>query len=447
MEVPETLPDMDLDVTEIVATTSDHPLPALATTKLQTKQNERKRQRLESVLSPINVDISDLNNQLLKHNMQDDNRFDILGALADINIELPNQNDTNQKPQNHSVVEPKTKKTWCPPIFVFNVDINALVETLRKSVPESSFKIKNVNRAKSKIYFADPKVHASMMAILKAKNVHSYSFTPKELKQVPLIIRDLYPNTDPGNIKEELDILVPNTVANVTKFKTPRSIKMNTDTGLFLVTLLPGKTFGEVSHIRGLQNQSISWEKPKKKEGDPQCRRCQGYGHISRNCNTPYKCVKCREVHLPGECQRKKSDTSEPFCVNCNKSGHPANYRGCPAYKQYIAAKKKRTTKDIEIKNIAQNNVKKVINSSDTYHGNSFASLFKPNSASTNGNIPKPSLIQDFLKLANLFLDPEELTLEEEIQLFLNNFKNMPKNEAKKEFLRLLTKVRTNYGP
>lgn len=226
------------------------------------------------------------------------------------------------------------------------------------------------------------------------------------------------------------------------------SIKKNIDTGLFLVSLLPGKKASEITHIKELNRQIIKWEKPKKRDRDPQCRRCGTScpWHISRNCNCPYRCVKCDQKHLPGECQRTATDSSEPYCVNCGKLGHPANWRGCPSYKAYVAARRKKVANAMEIKSIAQNNVSRALNMSILSPGKTFASHFKtPVKGSETSQ--KPPLIQQFLELANLFLEPEVLSLEQEIEIFLNTFQKKSKAEAKQEFLRLLTKVKSIYGP
>ena len=45
------------------------------------------------------------------------------------------------------------------------------VDTLKSTIVDFSFKVKNVN--KSKLYFSDSKVHTSMMAIFRTKNIHS----------------------------------------------------------------------------------------------------------------------------------------------------------------------------------------------------------------------------------------------------------------------------------
>lgn len=144
-----------------------------------------------------------------------------------------------------------------------------------------------------------------------------------------MIIRGLFGRVDSNILKQELDQLVPEKVAAATKFETTMSSKNR----LYLESLCPGKTFTEVYHISELHKPTITGEKPQKKDSDVQCHRCQRWGHIARNCNSAYNCVKCSQVHQPGECQRISSDTSEPYCINCTTTGHSANCKGCPVYK------------------------------------------------------------------------------------------------------------------
>lgn len=240
-----------------------------------------------------------------------------------------------------------------------------------------------------------------------------------------------------------MDEIVPNTETNVTIYKTQR----NSNTGLFLVSLFPGKGLSIISGIRGLQCQIVSWEKPRRKDSEIQCRRCQRWRHIAKNCNSKYKCVKCDKTHEPGECQRTKKDSSDPHCTNCGEVGHPANWRGCPAYKKHVAARQQRVAKAIEEKSLARNNVTRAVGLSAITPGHTFSNLFNSRPAQNTVQQQRPPVIDQFLKLASLFLEPEELTLEQEINIFLFDYSNMPKTEAKIEFLRLLNKVRVNYGP
>ncbi|XP_017877135.1 uncharacterized protein LOC108623261 [Ceratina calcarata] len=83
---------------------------------------------------------------------------------------------------------------------------------------------------------------------------------------------------------------------------------------------------------------AVTWEKLIRK-GDVQCKRCQRYGHVASNCNMGYRCVKCKELHKPGECQISlgidNNSNKIPFCVNCKTEGHPASYRRCSKFKEY----------------------------------------------------------------------------------------------------------------
>lgn len=441
-------PDMDFDVAEVEASTSQRNLMAESNNKESAQINNNKRHRHESALGLNDVDIPDLSERLKKHKQTDDNPFGILGVLTQVDFSAasttatqPAQADkgNNNNNDNNSGQKPK----WCPPIFLFNVNIKTLVDSLRKTIPTFSFKVKNINKNKSKIFFADSSVHSSMMAILREKGVHSYSFTPKELKQPSFVLRGLIADTGIEEIKAELDEIVPDTVASVSRFRTQR----NTNTGLFLVSLLPGKALSDIANIKGLQNQIITWERPKKKDSEIQCHRCQRWGHVSRNCNSAYKCVKCDQNHGPGECQRRKEDSSEPYCNNCSEAGHPANWRGCPTFKKYAVARRQRISKAIEERSLAKANVNRAVGMSAITPGQTFSNLFHQHSAQPGAQQQKPPAIDQFLKLASLFLEPEELTLEQEVNIFLSEYANMTKVEAKAEFLRLLNKIRVSYGP
>lgn len=408
----------------------------------------KKRLRLDGTILPSNVDISELRGRLANHNPNEANRFSILGVLGELDIENnpPIKSNPVNKETQKSTNDKTSTKSWCPPIFIYNVNIKTLVQQLQSKTPAITFKIKNINKNKSKIYFSDSTVHTEMMALLRTKNIHSYSFTPKELKQDSLILRGLCFDSEPEAIKLELDSMVPDVVATVSKFSTPGSRKKNVETGLFLVSLLPGKKLTDVKHIKGLLHQVICWETPKKKDKEIQCHRCQRWGHTARNCNSAFNCVKCDQEHLPGECLRVRSEDSDPHCVNCGEAGHPANWRGCPTYKRYIKYRSEKIQKAREQRSAVSSNVNKAINMSLISPGTTFANLFQPSFNVNAKHSKKPSIVDDFLKLAKYFMEPEELTLEQEINIFLMEYTNMPKNEAKAEFLRLLNKVKTQYG-
>ena len=74
--------------------------------------------------------------------------------------------------------------------------------------------------------------------------------------------------------------------------------------------------------------------------------------------------MKCHEKHDLGECARKKDDGSEPCCVNCGESGHPANWRGCSSYKKYVVTRKDRINEARDKQAVATKNVSKIFHTS-----------------------------------------------------------------------------------
>lgn len=108
-------------------------------------------------------------------------------------------------------------------------------------------------------------------------------------------------------------------------------------------------------------------------------------------CNTP-----------PGECGRKKEDDgAEPSCVDCGESGHPAYWRGCTAYRKYIADKKKRINEERDKKLVAATNVSRVLQSSRDAQGTSYISLLRPKQIPTKTNF-KFNFKQYFKRLLHL---------------------------------------------
>lgn len=434
-KMPSVPPDMEFDVAEEECMTQGK--SSEDTEKYIQVNNKRKR--IEAKLPPKSIDVSTLYGQ---------NYFRILG---DLDIESTpsssNQHKTNKdSTTNTSEKQPPTRKAFCPPIFLHNVNVKLLVEQLGARTPPITFKIRNVSRNKSKLFFADPLIHADMMRLLKEKQISAYSFTPMEFRQTSLIMRGLYHGCEVSEIKEELNRIVPGVVCNVTKYTTKHSHKNDYDTGLFLVTLNPGKSITDVTNIKEVLRQIIKWEKPNKKDKEVQCHRCQKWGHIAKNCSAEFKCVKCDQKHAPGECSRVSSEESAPHCVNCGELGHPANWRGCPSYKTYVKSKKDRSMMARMEKFTAAKNVNKAISSGLRVPDKTFAQLFHPQQYPSQPQENKSGIIDEFLKLTAYFMEPEELSLEDEITNFMRDYRKQSKQDAKTEFLRLLHKVR-HHGP
>lgn len=399
----------------------------------------------------VNIDISKCQFNKLDKLVNNINRTNKYSLLGDLNLESENphinKNPINSKINNDSQPQVRSRNTYCPPIFLENINVKSLIDQLNSKNVE--FKIKNQSKYRSKLYFRDPSAHSEMMQLLKEKEISSYTYTPKEYKRQSLVCRGLYYKSDIDDIKTEIDSIVPDTVDSITKFSTEYSRKQGIDTGLFLVILKPNRRANELLGVKYILNQVVSWERPKASTKVPQCWRCQKWGHYSRNCSRPFSCVKCNEKHSPGECKFVPENNELPFCVNCNESGHTSNYRGCPAYKKYVKFRKDSLMEARNRKLSAADNVARALNASNNIVGDrSFSSLFDVmNVVQTQNRPEKPVIIQEFMKIAKILCAPEPMTLEDKIYNFMQNYKSMGKVQAKQECLSLIKEIQDGYGP
>lgn len=88
------------------------------------------------------------------------------------------------------------------------------------------------------------------------------------------------------------------------------------------------------TQFKSIDHCIVKWESfNNKKKKLTQCYRCQRFGHTARNCHHEYRCVKCTDIHEPGQCSRKTLE-GNPKCVNCGKE-HAANNRNCEVFISY----------------------------------------------------------------------------------------------------------------
>lgn len=94
--------------------------------------------------------------------------------------------------------------------------------------------------------------------------------------------------------------------------------KTNKGGQAFLVQVSSDSILNNLLKINRLANQTIKWEKIKRQVGI-QCFNCQLIGHVAKNCNRSYRCVKCDQNHGPKECKTETQDIENKnnlYCVN-----------------------------------------------------------------------------------------------------------------------------------
>lgn len=94
----------------------------------------------------------------------------------------------------------------------------------------------------------------------------------------------------------------------------------------------------------------------------------------------------------------------------------------------------------------ASENVGRAVHSSSNVQaGKSFAHLFQ--NGTDNSLSTKPPIVVQFLKIANMIFNSDTLSLEGRIEKFLESYKSLSVEEAKRQCLLLLEEVRKNYEP
>jgi hypothetical protein len=177
-----------------------------------------------------------------------------------------------------------------------------------------------------------------VMKKLKEKQFVFHSFAEPEDKKKVFVLKGYFYDSDPSSILKNFQD------AGIQCSKIT-FLSKNEDYPIYLVHFDDSKiniTLLQRQHhiINGL---IVNWKpKTNSKSRPTQCFNCQLYGHAATNCSRPYRCVKCVEQHLPGQCQRTTREGNAK-CVNCN-GDHPANSVECSQYLKYCDVISKRST-------------------------------------------------------------------------------------------------------
>lgn len=250
---------------------------------------------------------------------------------------LPNTTLNEQKNSSNEKTSSKTKTNKIPPLNIFDVDPNELIEFISIGLKINEFKIKEFKNKKIALFVSSMNDYNKVKAYLQKTKTNFFTFTPKDNKKKTYLLKGLSGNTEPATILNELKKFENENLkfVKVSQFSTKDAINRGIELPMFLVQISTESNVNDLKSIKGLLYRCIRWEALKKPE-IPQCRNCQGFFHSASNCFLPSRCVKCKEQHEIGKCSLKEVPESERekiFCVLCNKYGHPASYKGCEKYK------------------------------------------------------------------------------------------------------------------
>jgi hypothetical protein len=191
------------------------------------------------------------------------------------------------------------------------------------------FHLKYMGNNKVAINCYTPEAHQAVKDGLLTDNAPFRTYTRKDERTPKVVIKGLPACVENDLNKELEDLGFPGT--KISKLKSAKTNELPYPP--FLVQLPAGADLRKFRQIRYIFNCVVEIQKFKPKRSVLQCYRCQRFGHSSRNCNMPPRCVKCPVPHATVDCPKK---TDEPaICCNCNEQ-HPANAPKCRSRLAYL---------------------------------------------------------------------------------------------------------------
>ncbi|KAF8784055.1 Nucleic-acid-binding protein transposon like protein [Argiope bruennichi] len=177
-----------------------------------------------------------------------------------------------------------------------------------------------------KLFAESPEDVRKLTSYLDEQQKEYFVISDKAEKPVKIVIKGLPINTDPEEIKNELNEkgFRVDKVNQLKKFKTREPLP------IFQVHLFKTSNIQEIYKLETLFYIMIRVEKYIIKQNH-QCYNCQLWNHGSKGCRLNPKCVICAGTHPTKECPSKGKENAEIKCANCG-GPHTANYRGCPRY-------------------------------------------------------------------------------------------------------------------
>lgn len=243
---------------------------------------------------------------------------------------LSNKNDKNNDENEEKEISTK----HFPPIVVkTGMSFKAFISEVQTYIKQGNAINFKCGRGTISIYTSTHDDFKLVQEKLKNKLYEFHTFSPKEDRVKRLVIKGISCEYTPTEVEDELKKLGLDTLKVSNMFKAK-----NTPSNMFLVNFPKSVQLNSVmksSKFQYICYQKVQWCKYSPTiNNSVQCYRCQRFGHSSSNCNYQQRCIKCTTIHEYGKCP--KTDEDKPKCTNC-QGEHPANYRQCPNFVNYVS--------------------------------------------------------------------------------------------------------------
>lgn len=329
------------DPTRVPNSTSKPINPAENATSSKSKVRDHviKKQKLNTDKAKPNSIVSDtqatLSHETLIHpDIKLQNAFDPLVHEMDTDISPPNQNNPQVGNQddntNTDISRPKSARM--PPIIVKNIPTGNFFANNKKLQSLLSQPLKITYSSEGIKYLTSCRDdYDKLYTILQTENLQFYSHEPRETKLLQVVLKGLPAFVESDTLKTELELL-DFQIEHVRQITVPcydtDGIPTRRRIPIWILTLPNNEHSRTIYQLQDINNHIIKIESYRPRPHITQCHKCQGFGHTSRRCNLPTRCVKCGNNHLFAECPLK-GPVHIPKCANCD-GAHTASYSQCP---------------------------------------------------------------------------------------------------------------------
>ncbi|GFU80987.1 nucleic-acid-binding protein from transposon X-element [Trichonephila clavipes] len=172
-----------------------------------------------------------------------------------------------------------------------------------------------------------PDEHRIVTDYFKEISEEFYVIDPPDSRPLKVVIKGLPISTEIDEIQEDLTSqgFSIEKVAQLTRSKTKSPLP------IFMVELEKKPDSPDIFKMKKCCCLTVQIDAFNRRPGFSQCYNCNLFNHSSKNCFMRTRCLKCGETHRTNECSIKEK-IENPVCINCNKTGHMANWSQCEEF-------------------------------------------------------------------------------------------------------------------
>lgn len=229
----------------------------------------------------------------------------------------------------------KTTKTRTPPITVIGKSRNEVIEMCRQAGAKEDDVVLKQTTTGINVYACKPNIFVALRDHMKAAT-QCFTHDLSDEKQIKIVLKNLFRMEIP-DLRAELEAngIKPIDIKHI----APKRAKFDDQMHYLLFFEKGQTTLNDLKKCRSLCYLKVEWEYyVSRKFGPTQCHRCQMFGHGSRHCTLPVKCLYDGESHETHNCPNVQNGLMRPdfvpVCANCG-GNHFANHPSCVKLQQF----------------------------------------------------------------------------------------------------------------